>query len=190
LEAMIGLYLEGALEKCATFPHAFSVKALLEMNLSGFYEIRRVDELITALGPGEAHAPMTSALTASVNRAKQYFDLVHKAALHVTRYIPPDEPCLLLDEEWIRRYMGFGRRVLPFTERNGQYDGPPKDDDAAIAEFHRLVSKGGKYFVYWPQCRWWAECYGNFFAYLRRNFRCLIEDESILILDLSRAPAV
>jgi len=78
-----------------------------------------------------------------------------------------------------------GRAVVPFKEREGEYWGPPDDDDDAIAELERLRRGGAHYLVLaWPSF-WWAEAYPRFVAHVRGKYRCVRETGELVVFDLS-----
>ncbi|PYM12667.1 MAG: hypothetical protein DME18_10840 [Verrucomicrobia bacterium] len=99
------------------------------------------------------------------------------------RLVPVTEPFILVDEEQLRSELPHAR-AIPFLERNGGYWGPPEDDDAAIDELERLRRTGAKYITFtWPAF-WWLDHYAKFTAYLRKNCRCVLKDDKLLVFDL------
>src|SRR5262245_19862865 len=57
------------------------------------------------------------------------------------RLVQGPRPIILVDQEQFRSELPRAS-VLPFLEKNGQYWGPPPDDDAAIRELERLREAG------------------------------------------------
>ena len=110
---------------------------------------------------------------------------VLNSAQTISQFILPQESFILADgDEFMTGGVLGGRRVFPFLEENGQYAGAPADDDAAIEELKRLRGSGAKYLVFaWPAF-WWLEHYLDFFRHVRSRFRCLLENERVLIFDL------
>jgi SAM-dependent methyltransferase len=77
-----------------------------------------------------------------------------------------------------------GRSAVPFIERDGRYWGPPADDQTAIQELERLrLAEVGYMIVVWSAF-WWLECYPDFFAHVRANYRCLLETDRLLVFQL------
>jgi glycosyltransferase involved in cell wall biosynthesis len=77
-----------------------------------------------------------------------------------------------------------GRQAVPFLERDGQYWGPPLDDETAIRELERLHAAGAKYLVFaWPAF-WWLTHYAGFLQYLRGRYRVLLENQRLVAFDL------
>jgi hypothetical protein len=75
-------------------------------------------------------------------------------------------------------------RVVPFTEKDGDYWGPPENDRAAIDELERLRRSGANFIVIgWPAF-WWLDCYKSFNSYLRSGFRCILENSRVIAFDL------
>jgi len=98
--------------------------------------------------------------------------------------IPAGESFVLVDEDSWRIDIGAGRRAIPFLERNGHYWGPPPDDETAIRELERLQQGGAGFMVFgWPAF-WWLDYYAGLHRYLRSRFRCLLENERIVVFEL------
>ncbi len=90
-----------------------------------------------------------------------------------------------MDEENIRGGLP-GLRAIPFLEKNGQYWGPPADDETAVREFERLRQAGASYIAFaWPAF-WWLEHYADFARHLRSRFRCVVENQRLVVFDLRR----
>jgi hypothetical protein len=74
--------------------------------------------------------------------------------------------------------------VLPFLERDGQYWGPPSDDDAAVAELHRLREHGAKFVaIAWPAF-WFMEQYPRCATELQNGAKCLLKNERVILFEL------
>ncbi|MEA5626110.1 glycosyltransferase family 2 protein [Nostoc sp. UHCC 0251] len=75
-------------------------------------------------------------------------------------------------------------QAIPFLEKEGVYWGPPSGDTVAIKEFERLHREGASCIVFaWPAF-WWLDYYAEFVRYLRTKFRCLLENERLVVFDL------
>jgi hypothetical protein len=85
----------------------------------------------------------------------------------------------------IRWTLGSGRVAVPFLERDGVYWGPPLDDETAIRDMERLREAGAKFMVFWWSEYWWLDYYAAFGQHMRNNYRCLLEDDSVIIFDLA-----
>jgi glycosyltransferase involved in cell wall biosynthesis len=76
------------------------------------------------------------------------------------------------------------RHTLPFLEQDGEYAGPPADDDTAILEFERLRAKGASFIAFAWMAFWWLDYYKEFDSYLRSAFPCVIRNERLVVFDL------
>ena len=104
----------------------------------------------------------------------------------ISALIPPDDTFILVDDEAFRHALSDGRAVLPFLEQDGQYWGPPPDDETAIRELERLREAGAHFIVFgWPAF-WWLEYYSGFHGYLRAHYRCILENDRLIIFTLQQ----
>ena len=111
-------------------------------------------------------------------------DRLHQAAKDVAALIPLGDILILVDEQQLGSEVAAGCRAIPFLERDGQYWGPPPDDDTAIRELERLRSSGAAFMVFaWPAF-WWLEYYSGLHQYLRSRFRCVLENDRLVVFDL------
>ena len=103
--------------------------------------------------------------------------------------VPAGTGFVLADEnQWVPPPRLASRPVIPFTERNGLYNGPPADDRAAILDLERLRKLGASFFVFaWPSF-WWLDHYKKFAGHLRTNFRCVLHNERLLVFDMRASP--
>ena len=78
-------------------------------------------------------------------------------------------------------------RQLPFLERHGQYWGPPADDEMALRELDRMRREFGADFIAFGEpAFWWLDHYKKFAGHLRTRFRCLLQNERLMVFDLRR----
>jgi hypothetical protein len=78
-----------------------------------------------------------------------------------------------------------GRRVLPFTESNGCYGGPPADDEAAISELERLRAVGARFIAFAWMSDWWFDYYRGFRQHLDSNYRRILTTSELVVFDLA-----
>jgi glycosyltransferase involved in cell wall biosynthesis len=96
---------------------------------------------------------------------------------------------VLVDEDsWGDRWGGSelvsDRHNIPFIEKNGQYWGPPPDDQTAINELERLRQGGASFIVFgWPAF-WWLDYYSLFHRFLRSNYTCVLQTDHLVIFEL------
>jgi glycosyltransferase involved in cell wall biosynthesis len=109
---------------------------------------------------------------------------VHQAKQELTATIPEGERFVLVDQDELRPEMGAGVGMIPFLERDGEYWGPPLDGASALREFERLRRSGAGFMVFaWPAF-WWLGHYEALTRHLRTNFRCVLENERVVVFDL------
>jgi hypothetical protein len=115
----------------------------------------------------------------------RWLSRVYHALQAMDAALPPGATCILADEgQWETHEFTMPRRCLPFTERDGQYWGPPDDDADALHEFERLRRAGGEFLVVgWPAF-WWLKHYGGFHRHLRERFAPVLENDDLIIFDL------
>jgi SAM-dependent methyltransferase len=101
--------------------------------------------------------------------------------------IPAHASFVLVDEaQWgnVRELAGY--RLIPFLEKDGQYWGPPADDDAAIHELERQREAGASHIAFaWPAF-WWLEHYAGLRRHLRTFFSCVLENERLVVFRLKK----
>lgn len=109
------------------------------------------------------------------------FDLAKRALESV---LTAGEIPILIDDGKVGESIVPAGRALPFTERHGQYAGPPADDETAIAELIRLRRAGArKVVVTWPSF-WWLDHYRGFRDHLATNGNCLLRTEQVQVFDI------
>jgi hypothetical protein len=102
----------------------------------------------------------------------------------IDKAIPSGGACILVDELQTRLGGDPHHRSLPFLEKHGEYWGRPADDRQAIDELERMRKSGCTHIVFaWP-AMWWLEHYAGLRRHLRSAFRCVVENERIVIFDL------
>ena len=110
---------------------------------------------------------------------------LRKAKETLGKLIAANEPFILVDEEQLRAELPH-LNSIPFLEKDGQYWGPPENDEVAIRELERLRNQGAKFIAFtWPAF-WWFKHYSAFDRYLRSEFRCVRKDDCLIVFDLAR----
>ncbi|MBM4464923.1 MAG: glycosyltransferase [Chloroflexi bacterium] len=110
---------------------------------------------------------------------------LHQAIQEISAFVPPGDAFILVDGDlWGAPEVLAGRRRIPFLERDGQYWGPPADDDTAICELERLRRSGASFIVFaWPAF-WWLDHYAGLHRHLRSAYRCALENDRLVVFDL------
>jgi hypothetical protein len=110
---------------------------------------------------------------------------VHLVEEHLAAVTSPDAVVIIADLD----QGGFGRSIAgrarrAFVEKQGQYFGPPVNDEHAIAELERLRAEGATHFaLLWPAF-WFFDTYPRFEELLRRTHRCVLENSVVVIFEL------
>jgi hypothetical protein len=112
---------------------------------------------------------------------------INLSAKEIGKLISKNKGFILVGGEWwIRDQIASGRRVIPFTEKNCQYWGPPPNDNIAIEELERLRTAGASHIVFlWPSF-WWLDYYSDFHQYLNLQYDCILENDRLVIFDLRK----
>ena len=114
---------------------------------------------------------------------------IYRATRDMDAALPPGATCILADAgEWENHDVPMPRRCLPFTERDGQYWGPPADDAAALRELERLRRAGAEFLVVGEPAFWWLDYYQDFHRHLRERHRCVLTTDRVVIFDLRAEP--
>jgi glycosyltransferase involved in cell wall biosynthesis len=98
---------------------------------------------------------------------------------------PAGDSFILVDEEqWNTGGCVAGRKPIPFMERDGRCWGKPRDDREAIQEIERLRLAGANFMVFaWPAF-WWLDHYSGMTRFLRGEFKCVLENERLVVFDM------
>ena len=172
------------------------VPAIVEFSLQEL-DVARVEpsSQSAAVQPLEAASAATAAAAASTGFRESreadrrehagWLDRLRRTREEVESLVPPGEAFVFVDGgEWGREPVAIGRRVIPFTEKDGVYWGQPADDAAAIAELTRLRQEGANYLLFaWPAF-WWLDYYEQFAGHLHRQFRQIWRNERLIAFDL------
>jgi hypothetical protein len=109
------------------------------------------------------------------------------AAQELETAISPESPFILVGEQGSPTLVMRDPHVPVLLKSDEQYAGPPADDETAIREVEQLREAGAKFLVVaWPAF-WWLDCYGGLQQHLRSRFRCLVENERLVVFDLRGA---
>jgi glycosyltransferase involved in cell wall biosynthesis len=109
---------------------------------------------------------------------------IRKTVRELANFLEPAERFVLVDDAWFGNELLPGRIAIPFLERDGEYWGPPPDDETAIRELERLRSSGANFMVFlWPTF-WWLECYSGLSHHLRTRYRSILQNERLIVFDL------
>lgn len=126
---------------------------------------------------------VTADLTFAIER--NHIGHLYEVREELLALISPQESFILVDEDCLNgNEIIEGFRTIPFTEHNGQYWGTPTDDNMAIRELDRLHQTGASAIVFVLNTFWWLEYYVGFHTYLRQEFRCVLQNDRLIVFDL------
>jgi hypothetical protein len=121
-------------------------------------------------------------------RANGWWHQIDGALRGITALVPPGDAFILVDQDsWGAGSVIGGRRRIPFLEREGGDWGDPGDDATAIRELERLRETGANFMAFVPPALWWLEYYAGLHRHLRANFRCALDNETLVVFDLRKS---
>jgi glycosyltransferase involved in cell wall biosynthesis len=126
-----------------------------------------------------------SEIDLGVWKSKSWFHQIYQSIQKISAVVPSQNSFILVDEnQWETGEFIAGRRRIPFLERDGQYWGPPADDETAIREFERLRQAGASFMVFaWPAF-WWLDYYSGLHEYLQARYRRILKNDRLIAFDL------
>ena len=113
----------------------------------------------------------------------QWKDELDKTRWAIASVIPAQEAYVLVDEEYFGDELAGGPQYCPLSV-DGRRSGPPSSDDEAIAQLERRRQSGIGFIVFTSAAFWWLDYYCGFHHHLRKNFKCLIENDRTIVFDL------
>jgi glycosyltransferase involved in cell wall biosynthesis len=116
----------------------------------------------------------------------QWMQQTRQAIEELKKLIPESEKYILVDENQWGSQPVTGRSAVPFMEMDGQYWGAPPDDETAIREIKRLQDTGATFVVVSSAAFWWMEYYTGLKYYLYSHFRCVLENDRLVVFNLRR----
>jgi glycosyltransferase involved in cell wall biosynthesis len=98
--------------------------------------------------------------------------------------VAAEETFILVDEASLDHNFFARWQTIPFPEREGEYWGPPPDDATAISELNRMRIEGADFIVFVWATFWWLDYYSEFNRHLRSKFRCVLDNDRLVVFDL------
>ena len=80
------------------------------------------------------------------------------------------------------------RKGWHFLEKNGIYDGEPKDSAQAIVDLEELRKRGASYLVFTSNTSWWLDYYQEFGQYVQRTSTLAAATSEFKIYQLNPVP--
>jgi hypothetical protein len=129
-----------------------------------------------AAGGADAWGPGTTLL--------EKRERLRRARQELCDLIPTGDSYILVDEQALGVDFVPGRPVMPYLHRDGQYWGPPENDDAAVQEVERLRQAGARFLAFaWPAF-WWLDHYAGLSRHLHTHFPPILKNERLAVFDL------
>jgi hypothetical protein len=175
----------GALGRCPTLPQALDVDALAAVSVLFPHDVPLLRERRERLaGPGMSREVL-DALGKGIAQGERVLAARVRALGEIGELVPWDEPFAILDEDEIRYELAATHaRVLPFTERDGLFNGLPAHDDAALDEIGRLRAIGVTRLVVWQNDFWALDHYHAFRDHLESRCPRLAATPRIKVYDI------
>jgi exopolysaccharide biosynthesis predicted pyruvyltransferase EpsI len=98
----------------------------------------------------------------------------------------PGHRFVLVDDGQVLLWPLVESARVPFLERDGQFWGPPADDQTAICELQRLRNSGATLIAFTWHAFWWLDHYKGFVDYLRSTFPCAIQNRRLVVFNLEQ----
>jgi len=181
------LYYEAGLE-CATFSLPEKVdgkqQKLFIASKKISPTIRNLEtQLAISLGAGASDTCQNSSRTSD---SSAWPDEMSAAIDEIRKTLPAGSTFILVnDDQWGNESRAFaGYRSLPFTERNGNYWGPPENDSVAVAELQRMQRMGASHIVFAWNSFWWLDHYHSLNQRLYKNGTLLLDSARVKIFQL------
>jgi hypothetical protein len=124
-----------------------------------------------ALDEARREMELSRAKLAELSEEAKYLNRIERLIGTIDQFVPPGETLALVDD--LQLGLGaavHGRHLLPFPEHNGEYWGAPPDDETAVRELDRLISRDVRFIgVAWPSI-WYLDHYPGWAERLRTEF--------------------
>jgi hypothetical protein len=171
--------------------HAVSTKPPPSARFDSVIRAARADTVEILQHARDELAGARAELEASLSELKR-LERLRLADQELETAISPESPFILVGEQGSPTLVTQDPHVPVLLKSDEQYAGPPANDETAIREVEQLRQAGARFLVVtWPAF-WWLDCYAGLQQHLRSRFRCLVENERLVVFDLraaSPAPA-
>ena len=109
---------------------------------------------------------------------------IRRLSNEVQSLTPENSTLIVVDEDNFDADVFPHRHPIPFLERDGQYWGPPENDDAAIKAIEQMRDNGASFIVIaWPAF-WWLDFYQGWSEHLNSRYKCTVQNKRIVLFDL------
>lgn len=112
---------------------------------------------------------------------------IRRLSTEIESLIPEESTLVVVDDGNFGAEVFPQRHPVPFLEREGQYWGPPVNDDAAIQAVELMRERGAEFLVViWPAF-WWLDYYQGWSEYLHSRYKCIKQNNRIVLFDLRQS---
>jgi SAM-dependent methyltransferase len=135
----------------------------------------------------DAEASAGTAFSQPPSEAAGWPQQVDRAIEEIRKIIPPGATFLLVnDNSWGKESSILkDYRVYPFLERDGQYWGPPADDQTALSELERMRQAGARYIAFAWSSFWWLDFFTGLRDHLDSTAALLLKNDRLVIYRLN-----
>ena len=111
-----------------------------------------------------------------------WIDHLDEAITSLNNAIASESTLILIDENKLANSaVHKNHHVLPFREKNGEYNGLPADSTEAIADLERLRRAGATHIALAWSSFWWLDHYSMFFIHIRNIGEIVLDDRHWLV---------
>lgn len=169
------------------FDHIYVKRELMHLAVVRGYENHAIEWLPNAVVKRLGYESCRASYDAKPGRwdlADSWTRWEERVRIEVGLILAPGESFILADLAQTNAMQRLGANGKPFMERDGKYWGMPADDKAAIEEIERQRSAGARCMVFLAPAIWALLHYARMNAYLRKKYRCAMENEVMAVFDL------
>lgn len=116
-----------------------------------------------------------------------WFHQINGGIEAILKIVPVEKSFVLVDENaWGIESEMEHRRRFHLMDKNGQYFGPPSNDEEAINEIEREREEGAAYLFFTPNTFWWLDHYTGFADYLKNKFPLIVDSTRLKGFNLQK----
>lgn len=110
---------------------------------------------------------------------------LYRAVEEIAAQVPAGASFISIDDGSLGGLGIAGRLAIPFGETEGLYANLSPDDETAIHDFERQRAAGAGYAVLYSTAFWWWEQLAEFRTHVLANYRCVLNNDRMMIFDLT-----